>query len=127
MNIFKITAFAVTGAILSLVIKEYKPSIAICIGIICSLFLFYEVLEQINYIFVAASSISSALSVNHDYVETIIKITGISCISRFGTEICRDAGQNAIAANLELAGKIIIVVLSLPILTSVINLILGLL
>ena len=127
MNIFKITAFAVTGAILSLVIKEYKPSIAICIVIICSLFLFYEVLEQINYIFVAASSISSALSVNHDYVETIIKITGISCISRFGTEICRDAGQNAIAANLELAGKIIIVVLSLPILTSVINLILGLL
>ena len=127
MNIFKITAFAVTGSILTLVIKEYKPSIAICIGIICSLFLFYEILEQINYIFVAASTISSALSVNHDYVETIIKITGISCISRFGTEICRDAGQNAIAANLELAGKIIIVVLSLPILISVINLILGLL
>jgi len=127
MNIFKITAFAVSGAILSLVIKEYKPSIAICIGIICSLFLFYEVLEQINYIFTAASAISAALSINHDYVETIVKITGISCISRFGTEICRDAGQNAIAANLELAGKIIIVVLSLPILTSVINLILGLL
>lgn len=127
MDIFKITAFAVCGAVLSLLIKEYKPSIAICIGIICALFLFFEVMSQINYIFTSALSIADNLSVNRQYIDTIIKITGVSCIARFGTEICRDAGQNAIAANLELAGKIIIVVLSLPLLISVINLILGIL
>lgn len=127
MDIFKITAFAVCGAVLALVLKEYKPSIAVCLGIICSLLLFFEVLSQINYIFVSVNTIASGLSVNREYMETIIKIIGVSSVSRFGTEICRDAGQNAIAANLELAGKIIIVVLSLPLLISVINLILGVL
>lgn len=127
MDIFKITAFAVCGAVLSLVLKEYKPSIAVCLGILCALLLFFEVLGQINYIFVSVNTIASGLSVNREYMETIIKIIGVSCISRFGTEICRDAGQNAIATNLELAGKIIIVVLSLPLLVSVINLILGVL
>ena len=127
MDIFRITAFAVCGAVLSLVLKEYKPHMAVCLGILCALFLFLEVLQQINYIFVSARSIASGLSVNGEYIETIIKIIGVSYISRFGTEICRDAGQNAIAANLELAGKIIIVVLSLPLLISVINLILGVL
>lgn len=127
MDIMRITALAVCGAVSALILKEYKPSFAICIGIICAALLFFEVLQQINYIFVSASQIASRLSVNPEYMETIIKITGVSCISRFGTEICRDAGQNAIAANLELAGKIIIVVLSLPVLISVINLILGLL
>ena len=127
MNIFKITALSVCGAILALILKEYKPPFAICIGIICAIIIFFEILQQINYIFVSASVVASQLSINPEYMETIIKITGVSCISRFGTEICRDAGQNAIAATLELAGKIIIVVLSLPVLFSVINLILGLL
>ena len=127
MDIFKITAFAVCGAVLSLVLKEYRPSIAVCLGILCALLLFFEVLGQINYIFTSVNTIASGLSVNREYMETIIKIIGVSCISRFGTEICRDAGQNAIAANLELAGKIIIVALSLPLLISVINLILGVL
>lgn len=127
MDIFRITAFAVCGAVLSLVLKEYKPWAAICLGIICALLLFFEVLQQINYIFVSVRSIASGLRVNIEYIDAVIKIIGVSCISRFGTEICRDAGQNAIAANLELAGKIIIVILSLPLLISVINLILGVL
>ena len=127
MDIFKITALCVCGAISALILKEYKPSFAICVGIICAVTIFFEILGQINYIFVSASAISSQLSINPEYMETVIKITGVSCISRFGTEICRDAGQNAIATNLELAGKIVIVVLSLPVLFSVINLILGLL
>ena len=127
MDIFKITALSVCGAVCALILKEYKPPFAICIGIICAVMIFFEVLEQINYIFISASAISSQLSVNPQHMGTVIKITGVSCISRLGTEICRDAGQNAIASNLELAGKIIIVVLSLPVLFSVINLILGLL
>ena len=127
MDMFKITAIAVCGAFFALLLKEYKPSYAICVGILCAIFLFFEALQYINYIFVSVSAIATGLSVNPSHLKTIIKITGISCLSRFGTEICRDAGQNAIATNLELVGKIVIVVLSLPVFISVINLILGLL
>lgn len=127
MDIFKITALAICGAILTLIVKENKPAIAICIGIICTLILFFEILGNLSYIFTSLSSISSHLSFSYEYMETIIKITGVSYISKFGTDICRDAGNAAIATTLEIAGKIIIIVLSLPVLISVINLLVGLL
>ncbi len=127
MDIFKITAVAVVGAVFSLILKEYKPSFAICIGIICALIIFVEILQRINYIFTTLSLIAGKLSFSNEYMETIIKITGVSYIARFGTEICRDAGSGAVATNVEIAGKIIIVILSLPVLVSVVNLLLGLL
>ena len=127
MDVFKITAIAVVGAVFSLILKEYKPSFAISIGIICALIILLEILQKINYVFTTLSLIASKLNFSNEYMETIIKITGVSYISRFGADVCRDAGSGAIATNVELAGKIIIVVLSSPILISVINLLLRLL
>lgn len=127
MDIFKITGIAVCGAVFSIVLKEYKPWAAICVGIISALVIFFEVIGGINYIFSMLTSLASKLNLDYSHMETVIKITGVSYIARFGTEICRDSGNSAIASNLEIAGKIIIVVLSLPVLISVINLLLGLL
>ena len=127
MDIFKITATAVSGAVFSIVLKEYKPWASVCVGIISAMVIFFEVIGGINYIFTTLTTITSKLNLDYKHIETVVKITGVSYIARFGTEICRDSGNSAIASNLEIAGKIIIVVLSMPVLTSVINLLLGLL
>lgn len=127
MDIFKIIAVGICGAVFSLVIKEYKPSLAIGVTVISAFCLLFAIFGQINYIFDVVRIISSKLSVDNEYIEIILKITGVSYLARFGTEICRDAGQNAIAANIEIAGKIIIVVMSIPILIAVMNLMVGLL
>ena len=58
------------------------------------------------------------------YFTAVLKITGIAYITEFGAEICRDAGEGAIAAKIEMAGKVIIVVLAIPVISSLIDLVL---
>jgi stage III sporulation protein AD len=66
-------------------------------------------------------------NVNMVYVETILKIIGIAYIAEFGAQITKDAGQGAIASKIELAGKILIMVMAIPILTVIIETIIRLL
>lgn len=59
--------------------------------------------------------------VNIIYVETILKIIGIAYIAEFAAQITKDAGQGAIASKIELAGKILILAMAIPILTVLIE------
>jgi stage III sporulation protein AD len=65
-------------------------------------------------------------NVNLIYVETILKIVGIAYIAEFGAQITKDAGQGAIASKIELAGKILILAMAIPILTVIIETIINL-
>jgi len=65
-------------------------------------------------------------NVNMVYLETILKIIGIAYIAEFGAQISRDAGQGTIASKIELGGKIIILAMALPILTAIIETVIGL-
>ncbi|MBM7681587.1 stage III sporulation protein AD [Pullulanibacillus pueri] len=60
------------------------------------------------------------------YVKTILKIIGVAYIAEFGVQIARDAGQGALASKIELAGKILILVMAIPIITAIIKAVLGL-
>jgi stage III sporulation protein AD len=89
----------------------------------CVIFLFlvdqiYEIIRMIERIAINAS-------VNLIYVETILKIIGIAYIAEFGAQITKDAGQGAIASKIELGGKILILTMAIPILTVIIETVLG--
>lgn len=70
-------------------------------------------------------TIAQNANINMVYVQTILKIIGIAYIAEFGAQIAKDAGQGAIASKIELAGKILIMVIAIPILTSIIEMILS--
>ncbi|MBE7041827.1 MAG: stage III sporulation protein AD [Ruminococcaceae bacterium] len=127
MDMIKLIGIGVTGAVSAILLKEYKPVYAICIAIITSALIFLMTLSEIKYVFSVIDTISQRLSLNSEYIRTIIRIIGFSYLSRFGSEICRDAGQNAIAQKIEFAGKVMIIATSIPILTSVLNLLIGIL
>ena len=127
MTIIKILGIGLAGAVTSIILKEYKPVFAICAGCITAITIFLMLLEQLGYVFDVIQQIAARLSLQTEYIEMIIRIIGIAYLSRFGSELCRDAGQNAIAQKIELAGKVTIVVTSIPILTAVLNLLIGIL
>ena len=68
-------------------------------------------------------NIVSKTSIDTSYITIILKVTGIAYLIEFGKDICIDAGQNSIANKMEIAGKIIIASLSVPIITSVFELV----
>lgn len=127
MEIVKIMGVAIIGAVSALILKEHKPQLAIVVGIATAAVLFLMVLSQVEYVLNVVTLTATGLDINIEYIAAIFKMIGISYLSQFGSEICRDAGQNAIAAKVELAGKIMIVVLSVPVLIELMNLLVSLL
>ncbi len=89
--------------------------------------IFLLLIDQIAQIIHMIDSIARNANVNIVYVETILKIIGIAYIAEFGAQITKDAGQGAIAAKIELGGKILILALAIPIISVIIQTIIGLL
>ena len=127
MNIMQIVGIGISGALISVILKEYKPVYAMCVGIVTAGVIFYFLLSEIYYIFQVVQTISDRLSIDSDYISIVIRLIGLAYVSRFGSDLCRDAGQNAIAQKIELAGKIMLVATSIPIITAVLNLLTGIL
>ncbi len=90
----------------------------------CAIFLF--LVDQVFDVIRMLERIAINANVNLIYVETILKIVGIAYIAEFGAQITKDAGQGAIASKIELAGKILILAMAIPILTVIIETIINL-
>lgn len=71
-------------------------------------------------------AIAQQANVNMVYLETILKIIGVAYVAEFASQITKDAGQGTLASKIELAGKIIILAMAIPILTVMIETILNL-
>ena len=127
MEMMKIIGVGITGAVAAITVRQYKPEMAVPIGIATAAILFLMVLSQVGYVIDVIRMTADRLNLNPEYITAILKMIAVAYLAQIGAEICRDAGQNAIAAKIELAGKILIVVLSVPILLSLMNLLIGLL
>lgn len=118
MDVFKIVGIALTGTVLSLAVKEYRQELSVCIGIITGIILLFSVADGLYGIFLETENIILKAGVKTEYLTAILKVVGISFITQFSAEVCRDAGQNAIASKLEISGKILILTFTLPIISD---------
>jgi stage III sporulation protein AD len=126
IEIIKIVGISLVATFLALIVKEQKPNFAFLLIVFvgCGIFLFlvdkiYEIIHMLERLAVNAK-------VNLVYVETILKIIGIAYIAEFAVQITKDAGQGSIASKIELAGKVIILAMAIPILTVLIETIIKL-
>jgi len=81
------------------------------------------ILGKISAVIELLNSFARKINIDTIYISTLLKIVGIAYIAEFGAEVCKDAGESAIASKVELAGKVMIIVLAVPILTSLMDLI----
>ena len=125
MNIFKVVAFALVATILIVLIKEQRKEMALMLTIIASLGIVLFAIDEISGIINLLNNLAEKSGINKDYLLIIIKITGIAYIVEFGKNICQDAGQSAIATKLEMAGKVVIVSLSIPIISALLTVLSG--
>ncbi|WP_260471994.1 stage III sporulation protein AD [Bacillus sp. HMF5848] len=126
MEILQIVGFGLVVTFLALVLKEQKPNFAFLLVVFAGVAIFLFLLDQIVNIIRMLERIAINSNVNLIYVETILKIIGIAYIAEFAVQITKDAGQGAIASKIELGGKILILAMAIPILTAIIETIIGL-
>ena len=84
-------------------------------SIASSILLFLAVVPYINEAIREIREFSQINLSSAKYLEPIIKITGIAYITNLSSQICVDAGETALASRVELAGKIAICMLTIPI------------
>ncbi|GGB50871.1 stage III sporulation protein AD [Fictibacillus barbaricus] len=126
MEIIQIVGFGLVAAFLALVLKEQKANFAFLVTLMVGAGIFLFLIDKIGQVLTMLQRIAINANVNMVYVETLLKIIGIAYIAEFGAQITRDAGQGAIASKIELGGKILILVMAIPILTVIIETVLTL-
>ncbi|MCA1320580.1 stage III sporulation protein AD [Bacillus haimaensis] len=126
MEIIQIVGLGLVATFLALIVKEQKPTFAFMLVVFVGCVIFLFLIDQVFHVIRMLERIAVNANVNLIYVETILKIVGIAYIAEFGAQITKDAGQGAIASKIELAGKILILAMAIPILTVIIETIINL-
>ncbi|MCF3941738.1 stage III sporulation protein AD [Oceanobacillus alkalisoli] len=121
MDILQIVMVSIVASILFIILKDVNPTFAFFIIIVVGIMIFASVIGQIRLIFQVIQSLGDQANVPGLYLETILKIIGIAYIAELGASMTQDAGLQSVARNIELAGKIFILLLAIPIITSVIE------
>lgn len=127
MQVFQIASLGIISTILIVTLKDFKPEFKILISIATGVMIFSILLKEISYVIETINSLSTRVNVDIGYFDIIIKIIGIAYIVEFASQISKDAGENSIAMKIEFGGKIMIMVLAIPILMALMDLIIKIL
>lgn len=127
MDIVKIIGVGIVSLIFIIVIKQYKPEFAIYISLLSGILILFLTMDKFTGIVELLKSLASKASVNKEFLEILLKITGIAFLTEFAVSICRDSGESAIAQKIDLGGKVIIIGMSIPIISALLELIIKIL
>lgn len=122
IGILKICAVGIAAIIVISIVKEYKPEFTIEVLVCASVIMLIYVLDSLKIGFAFMENLYSKLSSGKEYFPIILKVLAIAYATEFTSSICEDANEQSIASKVQLAGKISIFFVALPIFTSLINL-----
>jgi stage III sporulation protein AD len=108
-------------------LKSHYPEYALLISLAVGIFVFTAILSNISPVISKVSSLFSQANIPSDYMKVLLKSLGICILVQFCCDTCRDAGQTALASKLELAGKVAVLGVSLPLFEKIINITMNLL
>ena len=114
MSIFQLIAVAVLGTALALTIRPFRPEMAMLVGIVTGLILLGYGLAELSGLVETLRTLSASYGVDGSYVGVLLKIIGIAYAAQFGSQVCMDAGESAIAGKVELCGRVLILAAALP-------------
>lgn len=121
-EIIPIVGLAVVAALFSVFLKESKmPVLAVLLALVAGALIFIHILPKLGQVLTMFEHLADNSQLSTFYLATLFKIIGVAYIAEFAAQICRDAGQGALAFKVELAAKIGILLLALPIMAAVLQ------
>ncbi len=117
MDILKIIGIGFTTLVVTIVLKEYKKEYAIYSTLIGGAIILFISMDTLKVIIDFIKKISIQ-GYNYEFINLLLKITGIAILTEYAVNICKDSGENSIANKIDFGGKIIIISLSIPVISS---------
>ncbi len=123
----KVAGIVFAALIINIVLKNYSKEFTFLINIVCTIIIFTLTAKDLKGIVDRLMSIGNEISVLLPYIKIMLKILGISMIAQLLSDLCRDNGENTLANQTELSAKIIILVTALPLFTTIMDIMIGML
>ena len=124
MNVIQIGIIGVIGAILAVQLKGGKAEYGIYVAMAVSVILFSFIIDRLGVFVSTVGELASYIDMDAGYLATMLKMIGITYIAEFSSGICKDAGYQTIAGQIEIFGKLTILTLGMPVLMALLETIL---
>ena len=121
MNVVQVGIVGVLGALLAVQFKSGKTEYGIYMSVAGGSFLFVCIIDRLGIFISTVEQISSYTNMDAGYLATMLKMIGITYIAEFSSGICRDAGYQTIASQIEIFSKLTIVALGMPVLLALLE------
>lgn len=126
MNIIAFVGAGVIGAVLSVVLKQYRPEFSIYISLVTGMIMLGALILLLSPVIESVLQLSELSANGFKYSELLLKSLAICYITQLASESCKDAGESSIATKIDFAGRCAILLLSMPLFTELINIVKGL-
>lgn len=120
-ELVKIVFLGIAGVLLAVQFKAGRPEYGLYIGMAVSIIIFSFVLRQVAAVTVQFGRLKGFLNGAEGYLSILLKVIGITYICEFGAGVCKDAGYNSVAGQIEVLGKLTVMFAGLPVLFAVIE------
>lgn len=118
MEVIKIGMMGLAGVLLATMLKKEKNEYGILVSLVACVAIFTFVISKMRMVLAFVERLESMLSIDSSYIALILKMIGIAYVAGFAMDVCKDAGYAAIGSQIETFAKISILVVSLPVLLT---------
>ena len=126
MDITKVIALGLIGTIFSVLLKKENPQIAMLTAAATGILIFLMLCSPLGELISLLKQTAEQAGVGEGYFGIVLKVIGIAYLTQFGAQLCADAGESAIASKIELAGKVLMMAAAAPVLTGLLETVIGL-
>ena len=121
MNMMKIGILGIVGALIGIQFKSHKQEYSLYIGFAVCIIIFSYGVQCLESVLKTIFEMKTLLGSSASYIGLLVKIIGITYISEFCSGICKEAGFSAVAGQIEIAGKLFVLLAGIPILLALIE------
>lgn len=126
MELLKVVGVGILISFIVTLVKQVKPELAVATLVAGVIVMLIFILQYFTDILSVLNSIVSKTGIDNELFSTVLKIVAVGYLIEFGANICNDTGNSSIGDKVILGGKLLILILSLPILTSLLDIVIGL-
>lgn len=126
MDVISLCAIALTGAVISVILKKSNPEYSMIISLCTGVIIIILIISKLEEITAKVNSFLNIVNIDSLYISVLFKSVGICLLTQFASDSCSDAGENALASKVEFAGKIMVLITAIPLFEQVIQIVLGL-
>ncbi len=126
MEMGRIIALGLVGTVFAVLLKKENPQMAMLAAAVTGILIFGMICLPLGNLIALLRETAEQAGVGSGYFAVVLKVIGIAYLTQFGAQLCADAGEGAVAAKIELAGKILMMTAAAPVLTGLLQMVMEL-